>query len=163
MDIQVLATNPQMEGLEGIKFAKFLKRATGSRRMSSALLKTAATAALVGGTAYYTNKKYGWWNKLRSRFSGKAKTPAKAAAAKGASNAAKKAAAKKVAEKGANGWFNADLFKSLATKFLAPKTDIQVPQAQGMPAQSMPAQEGMKINPLLLAGLAVGGIMLLKK
>ena len=161
MDIQVLATNPQMEGLEGIKFAKFLKRATGSRRMSSALLKTGVAAAIVGGSAYYLNKKYGWSRKLNFYPKGsKKKAPAigKAVAA-----AAKAGKTQKAAEKGANGWFNADLFKSLATKFLAPKTDIQIPQAQNMPAQPMPAQEGMKINPLLLAGLAVGGIMLLKK
>ena len=167
MDIQVMATNPQMEGLEGIKFAKFLKRATGSRRMSSALLKTAGAAAVIGGTAYYTNRRFGWWQKFRNRFSKPtpaAKIAAKTSAKKAAKKAAAKAAAKKAAEKGANGWFNAGLFKNLATTFLTPKTEVQVPQAQGAAIQPMQAQGEMKINPLLLAGLAaVGGIMLLKK
>jgi len=158
MNIQVLATNPQMEGLEGIKFAKFLKRATGSKRMSAALLKTAATAAVVGGTAYYTNKKYGWWNKVKGRFLPQTKAASKTAA----KQSAKKAAAKKAANKGANGWFNADLFKNLATTFLSPKTDIEVPQAQNIPAQAN-MKQGMNINPLLIGAAVIGGLMLMKK
>lgn len=154
MDIQILTNSEQMEGLEGIKFAKFLKRATGSKRMSSALLKTAAAAAAIGGAAYYTNKKYGWWNKLKGKFS-----PAHKAAVK---KAVAKAAAKKAANKGANGWFNADLFKNLATTFLSPQTDIQVPQAQNIPTQAN-LQRGMNINPLLIGALVIGGLMLMKK
>ncbi|NPA52692.1 MAG: hypothetical protein GXO22_07335 [Aquificae bacterium] len=50
--IQVLG---ETEGLEGIKFSKFLKRATGSKKVGDALFKI----GLVGTSAYLSKDKSG--------------------------------------------------------------------------------------------------------
>ncbi len=166
MNIQVMSTDPQKEGLEGIKFAKFLKRATGSHRMSSALLKTAATAAVIGGTAYYTNKKYHWWDKLR------AYTPTKTGIKTGTISTATTTAkalttktAKTAANHGANGWFSGEFFTKLVSGL--------IPTAQAQPTQqtvhtrsvSTPVVlEKQNINPLLIGGAALlVGFLLMKK
>ena len=167
--IQIMPTDPQKEGLEGIKFAKFLKRATGSRRMSSALLKTAATAAVIGGTAYYTNKKYHWWDKL------KAYTPMKTGVKTGTISTtatttkaltATGTVAKTAANKGANSWFSGDFLTKLVSAFIPTAQANQQPQAQinSKEVAIIPQQQSLPINPLVLGGFALlGGYLLLKK
>jgi len=91
-----------LEELEGIKFAKFLKRATGSKRMSSALLKTSLLAAAAGG-AYYANKKYNLTDKLKRTIT------------------------RPAAKSSKSGGVNTALLRNVIDDFLKPTTQISQP------------------------------------
>ncbi|WP_457642644.1 hypothetical protein [Persephonella sp.] len=145
--IQVMG---ETEGLEGIKFAKFLKRATGSKRMSTALLKTGAAAALIGGTAYYTNKKYNWWDKARQRLSNQ-----------------KPLIKTTTTTTKTTGTVNTNLIRDIIDRFLPAAAVASTPETQPSAQQAaLIPQEKSQINlPLLLGigALLIGGYMLVKK
>ena len=129
------------EQLEGIKLAKFLKRATGSRRVGTALLKIGGAAAVVGG-GYYANKKYNLTGRLKKII-----TPT---------------------QPQKTGTVNTSLLQRVIDSFLTPASTLQTPQTQKTPqqAQVMLLPQKSSINPMMIAALGllgVGAFMLLRK
>ncbi len=140
--VQILAEEDQLEQLEGIKLAKFLKRATGSRRVGTALLKIGGAAAVAGG-GYYANKKYNLTGRLK-----KIVTP--------------------TTQPQKTGTVNTSLLQRVIDSFLTPASTLQTPQTQKTPqqAQIMPLPQKSSINPMMIAALGllgIGAFMLLKR
>jgi len=156
--IQILGGTEGLEELEGIKISKFIKRATGSKRMNTALLKTAAGAAIIGGTAYYTNRKYNWWGRLKNKINTQLQ---KGGTAKKNTPQVKSPTSKPSPKKDSFK-FSTDLIKDAIYAFLTPKTKVQpVVLQQDVSAPTGPFQN--PVIPAIILISLIGGYLLLKK
>jgi H+/Cl- antiporter ClcA len=143
MQVQILDGLERQQQELGLKFAKFLKRATGSHHMPEALLKTAIVGAAVGGTAYAANKKYHWWDSLKSQV-GQMHTEQKVSA---------------------DPEVNSNLLQQIIETFL-PKPAIDAGPVNQSKVPTPPVKSAQPTNylPLLLiGGAAIGALLFLRK